>query len=559
MNFFCSKDCPDLCGMEIYDDSSLVSYKAKPELWSAPGFVCKKLQDFAAREINNGLASWQQKGSEKLVYEDHATALGALADWLATFRNKNILYLRGSGSLGYNMGYWDQLFSAFTHCVGVNSNPCNATGGAAHELDFGTINNPPITTLAEVESIILYGKNAATTSPHLHTYLKKLKKAGIELILIDPVRTATAELADHYIQIQPACDGLLACALLTELGHEPDYQVPMLLDAAGVSAETFALLLDRLRNRKVAHIQGIGLQRQENGMNAIRWINRLAHFTDSVEQLYYGHSSKRRWHKHPARFAAQIGLDELPVRLAAGEFDLFVNIAANPAVTYADSDLWARGLSRTPTLVVDTNMSTTATYADFFLKVGGMFAQADFQNSYFFPHAYSRPAFTNELSDMQAARALAKKLTIPLISKTEEELRVPVPAPRKYRTETLDLHWPQEIKDFRLLTASHPDYLNSQIINGQEHGLQVIHINPRDAEMLDIQNGDTLRIDGDCGAFSAHALITDEVPVNTLMCWKNLPMLKGFCNSAVPGRRTDAGIGLAYYAAEVRIFKVNSA
>ena len=558
MNFFCSKDCPDLCGMEIHNQEGVISYRAQPQLWSAPGFICKKFQDFASREINNGLLSWQQKGNDKIIYPESALALTALADWLATFKHKNILYLRGSGSLGYNMGYWDQLFSTFSHCTGVNSNPCNATGALAHELDFGTVSNPCITHLAEADTIILYGKNAASTSPHLYSYLKKLKKSGIEIILIDPVITPTTTLADHYIRIQPACDGLLACALLTELGHESDYQVPLLLDTAGVEADSFTLLLERLRNKKVAHIQGMGIQRLENGMNAIRWINRLAHFTNSVDRLYYGQKSKHRWHPHPTSFNREISLDELPVRLAAGEFDLFVNIAANPAVTYTDSNLWARALNRTPTLVVDTNMTTTATYADFFLKVGGMFAQADFQNSYFFPHAYSRPAITSELSDVQAARTLAEHLDISLTGSSEEQLRAPELPARHYRTDSLELHWPQEIKGFRLLSASHPDYLNSQIINGQEQGLQVIHINPLDAEQQEIQDGDILRVEGDCGAFCAHALVTDEVPVGTLMCWKNLPMLKGFCNSAIPGRLTDADAGLAYYAAEVRIFKTST-
>ncbi len=558
MNFFCSKDCPDLCGMDIHSEESLISYRAEPQLWSSPGFICAKFKDFATREINNGLLSWQKTGDDIQHFPDAASSLGALARWLVPFRNKNILYLRGSGSLGYNMGYWDQLFAAFPHCVTVNSDPCDATGDKAHELDFGCVSNPCITRLAEAETIILYGKNAAVTSPHLYTYLKKLKKSGSEIILIDPVKTATASLADHYIQIQPACDGLLACALLTELGYERDYPVFQLLESAGVSSEQFILLLDRLRTNKVAHIQGMGLQRQENGMNAIRWINRLAHFTNGTERLYYGHSSKRRWQRHPAHFREKISLDETAVRLAAGEFDLFVNIAVNPIVTYTDSNLWIRALNRTPTLVVDTNMTPTATYADFFLKVGGMFAQADFQSSYFFPHHYSRPAFTDELSDMQAARALAKKLSIPLINAAEEELRIPAPGPRSYQTKSLELHWPQEMKDFRLLTASHLDYLNSQIINGQEQGLQVIHINPLDAEQRDIATGDALRVEGDCGAFSAHALITDEVPAGSLMCWKNLPMLDGFCNSAVPGRLTDGNNGLAYYAAEVRIFKITT-
>lgn len=558
MNFFCSKDCPDLCGMEIRNDSGVLSFHAEPQSWSTPGFVCGKFKDFATREINNGLGSWQKKGKETREYHEPGAALNALAEWLESFRHKNILYLRGSGSLGYNMGYWDQLFSGFNHCVEVSGDPCNATGSTAHQRDFGCVSNPCITHLAEVETIILYGKNATVTSPHLYAYLKKLKKAGIEIILIDPVKTATASLADHYIQIQPACDGLLACALLAELGHEPDYPTGQLLETAGIGCEDFSLLLERLRTRKVAHIQGLGLQRQENGMNAIRWINRLAHFTGAVERLYYGHKSKRRWLAHPARFSTQISLDEVPVRLAAGEFDLFVNIAANPAVTYPDSSLWARGLQRTPTLVVDSNLSTTADYADFFLKIGGMFAQEDFQGSYFFPHHYSRTALTDELSDLQAAREIARQLDIPLLIKSEEQLLAPAPPSRHYQTEALDLHWPQKMRDFRLLTSSHPDYLNSQIISGQEEGLQVVHINPLDAQLRDISSGDTLRVEGDCGAFSATALVTDDLPSMTLMCWKNLPMLEGFCNSAVPCRLTDSDDGLAYYAAEVRIFKINS-
>jgi len=556
MNFFCSKDCPDLCGMEIHNEESMISYRAEPQTWTSPGFVCAKFKDFATREINNGLLSWQKREKTSCEYPEPAGALKALAEWLKTFRDKNILYLRGSGSLGYNMGYWDQLFSGFKNCVEVGGDPCNATGGAAHQRDFGCVGNPDITHLTESETIILYGKNAAVTSPHLYSYLKKLKKTGIEIILIDPIKTATSSIADHYIQIQPACDGLLACALLAELGYEPDYPVGQLLDTAGIANEDFSLLLERLRTKKVAHIQGLGLQRQENGMNAIRWINRLAHFTGAVDRLYYGHSSKRRWQKQPVRFSGQISLDEVPVRLAAGEFDLFVNIAANPAVTYPDSSLWARGLQRTSTLVVDTNLSATADYADFFLKVGGMFAQEDFQGSYFFPHHYSRTALTNELSDLQAAREIARQLDIPLLIKSEDQLLAPTPPPRHYQTETLELHWPQKMHDFRLLTSSHADYLNSQIINGQEKGLQVIHINPLDAEQRDISSGDTIRVEGDCGAFSATALITDDLPAMTLMCWKNLPMLEGFCNSAVPGRMTDSDDGLAYYAAEVRIFKI---
>ncbi|HMB15318.1 MAG TPA: hypothetical protein VKN62_03305, partial [Pelovirga sp.] len=161
MNFFCSKDCPDLCGMDIHSEESMISYRAESQLWSSPGFICAKFKDFATREINNGLLSWQKGGDDREYFPDAASGLGALAAWLEPFRHKNILYLRGSGSLGYNMGYWDQLFSAFPHCVTVNSDPCNDTGSKAHELDFGCVSNPCASRLAEAETIILYGKNAA--------------------------------------------------------------------------------------------------------------------------------------------------------------------------------------------------------------------------------------------------------------------------------------------------------------------------------------------------------------------------------------------------------------
>jgi hypothetical protein len=478
MDFFCSKDCPDLCGMEISATAPPWTITGKAQNWCSPGFVCAKFNDFATREINNGLLSWQKQAGELTEYRDPATALDALAGWLDGFRDKNILLLRGSGSLGYNMGYWDQLFSMFRQCHQVVGDPCNATGETAHQEDFGSVNNPCPSNLETAETIILYGKNAAVTSPHFYVYLKKLKAAGAEIILLDPVRTATAALADHYMMIHPACDGLLACALLTELGYEQNYPVAELLATAGISDSDFQLLLDRIRHRQVAHVQGLGLQRQENGMNAVRWINRLAQRTGATDRLYYGHGSKRLWRKHPAHFSRQVDIVELPARLAAGEFDLLVNIAANPAVTYPDSQLWATGLQRTPTLVVDTNRSATAAYADFFLKVGGMFAQEDFQASYFFPHQYTRAALTDELSDLQAVQGLASRLNIPLTLRTAAELALPALPPRVYQTADLDLHWPQQMRDYRLLTASHPAYLNSQIVAGQEQGLQVVHINP---------------------------------------------------------------------------------
>lgn len=40
------------------------------------------------------------------------------------------------------------------------------------------------------------------------------------------------------------------------------------------------------------------------------------------------------------------------------------------------------------------------------------------------------------------------------------------------------------------------------------------------------------------------------------MCWKNIPMKEGQTNDAIPNELTDAGSGLAYYAAMVELERV---
>ncbi len=556
MIFFCSKDCPDLCGVQISALTPELTVQGVAQPWSDPGFVCAKFKTFARREIANGVNSWQIDGQRRQLYDNPATAIAALGEFLEPYRKKKILLLRGSGSLGYKMACWDVLFSRFGECYGIAGGPCDDTGEAAHVADFGVASNPDVMALEKADSIILYGKNAAATSPHFYAFLKQLKQQGKLLIYIDPIKTRTAELAHHYIQIKPGCDGLLACALLVTLGLDQGYNPQALCASAGVSPEQLQLLATTIRHSTTAHVQGSGLQRQKNGMNAFQWINRLASKTGSQELLFWTHGSKRMWEKQSAPFAGAVPVERIAQTLVDGEFDLFVTVAANPAMTYPDSHLWQQGMIRTPSLVIGTSHDETARHANFFLKVGGMFSQSDFMGSYFFPHYYNRTNVTQEMGDVAAASALADTLRIPL--KIPELAHTPKRSlpQRSYKNPPLDLILPESGPRFQLLTASHHSYLNSQILPGMERGLQVVHINPLDAEVLNISHGEEVKVVGDCGEFNAEALITDKIVRGCLMCWKNIPMISGYSNHAIPNLLTDAGTGLAYYASFVDVRKI---
>lgn len=550
MNFFCSKDCPDLCGINATFENGKYTFKGVSEPWAEKGFVCSKFNVFAEREIDNGILSYQTAGGSKTEYQTDADAVKAMADFLEPYRGKKILFMRGSGSLAYNMAAWDCLFAGFDNCFGTTGGPCDNTGGDAHEADFGTEKNPDVTNLEQADTVILYGKNAAVCSQHLFAYLKKLKKDGKKIIYIDPVKTKTAGIADRYIMINPCCDGLLACALLTEMGLDSTgYSTDELLKISGISRSDFDYILGCVKNGKTAHIQGFGIQRHANGMNAFQWINRLAVKTGSEDMLYYGHGSKRKWEKvsRPA-FSGTVHVDRVAQALADGEFDLFINTGANPVMTFPDTHLWKTGLSKTKTVVIDTCHTETSEYADFFLKVGGMFSQADFMGSYFFPHDYERKKLTDEMSDSEAAMMLGSRLGIKINLKPKSELQELPQPDRAYRTDKLSLTIPEASDKFRFITSSHSAYLNSQILPGMQEGKQVIHINPADAEKLGVKNGDDLKVTGEKGHFTAEALITDGIAEKAIMCWKNIPMKEGFLNNAIPHKLTDSGNGLVYYS-----------
>jgi anaerobic selenocysteine-containing dehydrogenase len=176
--------------------------------------------------------------------------------------------------------------------------------------------------------------------------------------------------------------------------------------------------------------------------------------------------------------------------------------------------------------------------------------------SYFFHQNYNRKKITQELCDVEAVTALAEQLGLDFKLKTEGQLRQSEALQRNYQTEALELSVPQERRNFRLLTASHVNYLNTQILPRMEQGLQVVHIHETDVALLGIKNGKDLRISGTCGKFVAEALITEGIAPRTLMCWKNIPMKQGQTNNAIPSSLTDAGEGLDYYGACVNIKKI---
>src|SRR5206468_3843156 len=90
---------------------------------------------------------------------------------------------------------------------------CNMAGHVALNYIYGTsVNGFDPRTARDAACIVVWGANPSASAPHVHEHW--LAKAPGKLVVIDPVRTPTAQAADLHLQPFPGSDAALACALL---------------------------------------------------------------------------------------------------------------------------------------------------------------------------------------------------------------------------------------------------------------------------------------------------------------------------------------------------------
>jgi len=104
--------------------------------------------------------------------------------------------------------------------VDTNSRLCMSSAVAAYKRAFGSDTVPcSYQDLDAADLIVLVGSNAAWTHPVLYQRMVAAKEArpDLKIVLIDPRKTATADLADLHLAIKPSSDNFLFQGLLNYL------------------------------------------------------------------------------------------------------------------------------------------------------------------------------------------------------------------------------------------------------------------------------------------------------------------------------------------------------
>jgi assimilatory nitrate reductase catalytic subunit len=107
--------------------------------------------------------------------------------------------------------------------IDTNSRLCMASSVAGHKRAFGADAVPGCyEDLEQADLIVLVGSNAAWCHPVVYQRIAQAKKdrPALKLVVIDPRRTATCEIADLHLPIRPGADVTLFNGLLNHLRRE---------------------------------------------------------------------------------------------------------------------------------------------------------------------------------------------------------------------------------------------------------------------------------------------------------------------------------------------------
>jgi anaerobic selenocysteine-containing dehydrogenase len=230
----CPHDCPSTCALEVerLDAHTIGRIRGAASNSYTAGVVCAKVARYAERphhpeRLRVPLRRIGDKGVGRAAFEEISwdAALDAVAEeftkaaqrhgseavWPYYYAGTMGLVQRdGINRLRHVMGYSRQ-FS--TICVMLADTGWNAGAGVKRGVDSRE--------MAESDLIVVWGGNPVSTQVNLMAHVAKARKnRGAKLVVIDPYRTPTAEIADLHLAVRPGTDAALACAVMHVLFKE---------------------------------------------------------------------------------------------------------------------------------------------------------------------------------------------------------------------------------------------------------------------------------------------------------------------------------------------------
>lgn len=229
----CHHDCPDSCGWtvtvdhtatEAHPGSVAVKLRGREDHPYSYGELCPKVNRFLDRvyshdRVLHPLRRVGPKGSGEF---EQVTWHEALTD-IAQRLNRVISEHGGEAVMPFSDAgnqsilAREGLGNRFFHHLGASRllrNICGPTVGAGVRMTNGTAMGGDALDLEHSKLILLWGTNTKLTNRHLWPVIEQARAGGARIIVIDPIRTVTADDADWFIQPLPGTDIAMMLAMM---------------------------------------------------------------------------------------------------------------------------------------------------------------------------------------------------------------------------------------------------------------------------------------------------------------------------------------------------------
>ncbi len=425
----CHHDCPDSCGwIATVEDGVAVKLRGNPDHPFSQGELCPKVNHFIDRvyspdRLLHPLVRTGPKGEGRFERTTWEQALAVVAERLHETKDRwggeSILPWWDAGTQGLiQMSSLDRRLFARIGASQLTGSLCGGTASDGTASTYGSSHAADPMDVRRARFILLWGTNTKLTNRHLWPFIEEARRNGAEVVVIDPIQTATAAAADRHIQPLPGTDVALMLGMMHVLirddlldhdyldqystgfealsEHVAGWTPERAASECGLTAEVIEELARSYATARPAHIRTlIGAEHHENGAMFFRALTCLPVLTGSWRDLGGGISkSTHSWaganvddgvfDPEPlGRERRGINMNHLGRALTDPSMDPRVRALfvwnGNPVVTVPNASLIRKGLERDDlfTVVSEQFMTDTARYADVVFPATTQLEQVD--------------------------------------------------------------------------------------------------------------------------------------------------------------------------------------
>ncbi|MDP2969706.1 MAG: molybdopterin-dependent oxidoreductase, partial [Deltaproteobacteria bacterium] len=302
----CPYDCPDACGLLIeVVEGKAVKVKGDPDHPFTRGTLCPKMNRYqdtvhSPLRLTRPLLRRGEKGAGRFHPISWEEAIGRIVDRWQTIINdfgaEAILPYSYAGTMGLIQRNAGHPFFFRLGASRLERTICSPAKEAGWQAVMGNTPAPHPDEVAESDLVILWGINAIATNIHFLHGVKKARRKGAAVWLIDTYKTLTSSVVGQTYIVRPGSDGALALGLMHLLvrhglinndflaahvqGFEelkekilPDFPPEKVSRLTGLSPETLESMAKAYGRAKAPFIRlGSGLSRYGNGAMTIRTI-----------------------------------------------------------------------------------------------------------------------------------------------------------------------------------------------------------------------------------------------------------------------------------------------